>query len=445
MFAVIDVETTGNQYGNDKITEIAIIVTDGEKIISEFQTLINPNRSIDPFVEKLTGITNAMVQNEKPFEAYAEKIFSMIQGHHFVAHNVSFDFPLVDRQLAAAGFHLNVSQIDTIAYARRIVPGLLSYSLGNLCDAIGISHTDRHRAYGDTLATAELLHFLIARDEEKRALKSLLSHGLDENCIPQNLTAQTFLSLSPSPGLFTFRRANGDLIFIEATKNVRKKAIEKIQQLHAEITDKELFHDIVHVEEELTGTELMAKLFKQERVLKEKPLVGKLLKNPLPPYFVVLAENTAGVFQLKVVNRKDADGFQGIPFTSKSYANKTIDKLMKLNGLHAAYAQVMMEQDERLLKARRIEYNLRLENVLLSSTYRYPNMIVIDKGIDKETYAVLWIENGQYKGRAYISADTQIDKNNISEIIEHREETAEAQKLIRNYLKKAKVVKLIRY
>ena len=82
---------------------------------------------------------------------------------------------------------------------------------------------------------------------------------------------------------------------------------------------------------------------------------------------------------------------------------------------------------------------------MLSSTYRYPNMIVIDKGIDKETYAVLWIENGQYKGRAYISADTQIDKNNISEIIEHREETAEAQKLIRNYLKKAKVVKLIRY
>ena len=75
MFAVIDVETTGNQYGNDKITEIAIIVTDGEKIISEFQTLINPNRSIDPFVEKLTGITNAMVQNEKPFETYAEKYF----------------------------------------------------------------------------------------------------------------------------------------------------------------------------------------------------------------------------------------------------------------------------------------------------------------------------------------------------------------------------------
>ena len=88
------------------------------------------------------------------------------------------------------------------------------------------------------------------------------------------------------------------------------------------------------------------------------------------------------------------------------------------------------------MKARKIEYNLRLENVLLSSTYRYPNMIVVDKGLDKETYAVLWIENGQYKGRAYVSADTQIDKNNINDIIEHREETGEVQKLIRNYLKK---------
>ena len=61
-FAILDVETTGGKFNEEKITEIAIIVYDGDKIIDKFETLINPGKDIQPFVQKLTGINMNLVK-----------------------------------------------------------------------------------------------------------------------------------------------------------------------------------------------------------------------------------------------------------------------------------------------------------------------------------------------------------------------------------------------
>ena len=63
MYAVVDIETTGNFTGRHKITEIAIYIFDGKKIVDEYQTLINPETSIPPYISSMTGITNKMVEN----------------------------------------------------------------------------------------------------------------------------------------------------------------------------------------------------------------------------------------------------------------------------------------------------------------------------------------------------------------------------------------------
>ena len=54
-YAIVDIETTGGMYLRDKITEIAIIVTDGKEILSEFQSLIDPERSIPHHITGITG------------------------------------------------------------------------------------------------------------------------------------------------------------------------------------------------------------------------------------------------------------------------------------------------------------------------------------------------------------------------------------------------------
>lgn len=444
MFAIVDVETTGSHHSEDKITEIAIIITDGEKVLAEFQSLVNPLRHIDPFVQKLTGITDKMVKNAPTFPEIAEQIYSMLHGNYFVAHNVAFDYSLVDKELAAAGISLASSRIDTVSYSRRIFPGLESYSLGKICNFAGIPHPDKHRAYGDTFATMQLFHLLLAKDENKRALNIMLNHGLDESLLPPALNAAHFFNLPEQAGVLTFKNHEGKVLAAEAAKNIRKKAIEKIQQLAHEMDDIDVFHSINDIAIELTGNELMARI-KRSELLEGDEVVSQIAKQRKAPFAVVLEENSLGILQMKTVSAKEADPQMYIPFTSKTYANKTIEKLMNENGFYNTYNQILAEENERLRMARIIEYNTKIKHALLSNTYRHPNMIIVDKGCDKHHHSVIWVESGRYRGRAFVPTDCTINKNNIEEWIEVREETTEIQKSIRAYLKRTKVIKLIRY
>ena len=103
MYAVIDVETTGGSPAVDRLTEIAILVFDGNKVVDQYQTLVNPNRPIDPWVVKLTGITQAMVQNAPTFEQIHHKILELTQGNIFTAHNVKFDFGMIRNEFKRMG------------------------------------------------------------------------------------------------------------------------------------------------------------------------------------------------------------------------------------------------------------------------------------------------------------------------------------------------------
>lgn len=444
MFAIVDVETTGSHHSEDKITEIAIIITDGEKVLAEFQSLVNPLRPIDPFVQKLTGITNRMVKDAPTFPEIAEQVYTMLHGNYFVAHNVAFDYSLVDKELAAAGIALASSRIDTVSYSRRIFPGLESYSLGKICDYTAIPHLDKHRAYGDTFATMQLFHLLLTKDENKRALNIMLNHGLDESLLPPALQAARFFELPEQAGVLTFKNKEGKVLAAEAAKNIRRKAIEKIQQLAHELADKELFHSIIDIDVELTGNELMARI-KRSELLAGNGVVSRIAKQRKAAYAIILEENGLGVIQMKTVSFKEAFRETYIPFTSKTYANKTIEKLMNENGFYGLYNQILAEENERLKSARIIEYNTKVKHALLSNTYPYPNMIIVDKGCDKYHHSVIWVEDGRYRGRAFVPKDCAIHKNNIEEWIEVREETTEIQKSIRAYLKRTKVIKLIRY
>jgi len=445
MYAIVDVETTGNHRGGDRIIEIAIIITDGEKIIREYQTLVNPQKSINPYVEKLTGIYESMVKNAPTFSEVADEVFNFLEGQVFVAHNVSFDYTLVEGELNRAGYAFNASQIDTIAYARRVFQGLQSYSLGNVCDSLGIAHLDRHRAYGDTLATTQLFHLLLKKDSDGSSLKAMLQQGLDENCLPPLLAKEKILSLPATTGLLSFRTQEGLLFAIEATKNMRKKAIDKLQMWFCDIADKSLFESIADVEVIATGNELIAKIMKEEVVANERPLVGKIIVSRPPAYAIMIENNSIGIAQLKITYQKEIEDQAHILFTSRTYAKKAAEKLMDEGHFYGIYQQIITQPNEVAKETQIQNYNTQLTKALLSSTYRSPNQIIIDKAADNQHLSIVWIEKGKYKGWATIEKDQAVTQDLLTELIPPKTETSEIQKAIRNHLKKTKVQQLIRY
>jgi DNA polymerase-3 subunit epsilon len=93
LFAVVDIETTGGYAAQGRITEIGIVIHDGERVIDTFNSLVNPFQPIPFFIQKLTGITDDMVRHAPGFGEIAMKVYDLLHDKIFVAHNVLI-FPL---------------------------------------------------------------------------------------------------------------------------------------------------------------------------------------------------------------------------------------------------------------------------------------------------------------------------------------------------------------
>jgi DNA polymerase III epsilon subunit family exonuclease len=160
-YSLIDIETTGSFKHGQKIIEIAIINIDGDRIVDEFSTLINPEMRISLFITNLTGITNEEVSRAPRFFEVAKKIIEMTEGKIFVAHNVGFDYGFIKDEFASLGYKYKRETLCTVRLSRKLIPGKVSYSLGNLCSSLGIEIENRHRAEGDVDATVKLFDRLL--------------------------------------------------------------------------------------------------------------------------------------------------------------------------------------------------------------------------------------------------------------------------------------------
>ncbi len=158
-FAVVDVETTGGTPDRGhRITEVAVVEIRDGVIVQDFQTLVNPGRSIPPRIAQLTGITEEMVAGAPFFEDVAEDLSGWLDGRVFVAHNASFDWRFVSYQLAdALGRVPEGPRLCTVQMARRLLPDLPRRNLDSLAGHFGLAIHSRHRAHGDALATARIL------------------------------------------------------------------------------------------------------------------------------------------------------------------------------------------------------------------------------------------------------------------------------------------------
>jgi DNA polymerase III epsilon subunit family exonuclease len=180
-FAVVDVETTGNSAGRgDKIVEIAVVAVTGSSIEPIFHSLVNPERPVPRFAEALTRITSAMLRGQPTFGEIADDLMAVLAGRVFVAHNVRFDWLFVGREMRSArDLVLHGPRLCTVDLTRRLVPGLRSRSLDSVAQYFGVAISDRHRAAGDAMATAQVLQRLlgVARDRGARTLEDLRHLG----------------------------------------------------------------------------------------------------------------------------------------------------------------------------------------------------------------------------------------------------------------------------
>jgi len=167
LFAIIDIETTGQSALKGKITEIAIFIHDGAEIVDSFSSLVNPECYIPQYITELTGISNEMVRDAPKFYEIARRIVEITQDKVFVAHNVSFDYRFVQEEFKRLGYDYQRKTMCTVRLGRKFIPGHRSYSLGNICSELGIAINGRHRAGGDAFATTKLFEIIMEKKRQK--------------------------------------------------------------------------------------------------------------------------------------------------------------------------------------------------------------------------------------------------------------------------------------
>lgn len=219
MYAILDIETTGGKFNEEGITEIAIYKFDGHEVVDQFITLVNPEKEIQPFVVKLTGINNKMLRNAPKFHEIAKRIIEITQDTTIVAHNSSFDYRILQTEYNRLGFKFERNTLCTVELSRNLIPEQESYSLGKLCKSLGIPMSDRHRASGDALATIQLFKLLLDKDVDKNIIEKTVKH-FDCNKTSQKLTS-LLEEVPRTMGVYYLHREDGKIIFMGKGNNIK--------------------------------------------------------------------------------------------------------------------------------------------------------------------------------------------------------------------------------
>jgi len=417
MYAIVDIETTGSYAAANGITEISIHVFDGTTVVEKFESLINPGQPIPYYIQAMTGINDKMVAGAPRFEEVAEKIYTLLQDKIFIAHNVNFDYSFIKAHLRESGFELNSKKLCTVRLSRKIFPGFPSYSLGKLCQSLGIPIYDRHRAGGDTAATVKVFQLLLQNDKEQHIQKSLQRNS-KESVLPPNVPKEHFDQLPYTPGVYYFHNEKGKVVYVGKANNIRYRVNSHFSN-NSQSRQKQNFMQHVHaISYQPCGTELMACILESTEIKKRWPVFNSSQKRWEDVYGIYLYEDQNGYLRLAIdKNRKRlnpvytfhylVDGHAIIRKLIKDF--KLCPKLCflqkdpgKCEGINEGYCSGACEQLE--LPA---TYNSRVEKACGSLRYQ-PSFAIVDKGLNGEDQSCILVLEGNFYGMGYIPTDVPI-------------------------------------
>jgi DNA polymerase-3 subunit epsilon len=267
MYAILDIETTGGKYNEEGITEIAIHLFDGQEVVDQFISLINPEREIQPFVVNLTGINNNMLRTAPKFHEVAKRIVEITSNSVLVAHNAQFDYRILRTEFRRLGYNFERKTLCTVDLSKILIPDAESHSLGKLVRSLGIAVSDRHRANGDALATLKLFKLLLAKDTDKRIIREIVrneTHG--------ELSARQLDIVEQMPsetGVYYMHNKDGEIVFLGKSRNIKKRVNQHFTNSNEK--SRSLQKETKKVTFEKTGSELVAILKEREELLRNKP------------------------------------------------------------------------------------------------------------------------------------------------------------------------------
>ncbi len=453
MYAIVDIETTGGNSSNERITEIAVFIHDGKKVIEEFQTLLHPEKNIPPYISQMTGITDKMVEKAPKFYQIAKQLIELTEGKVIVAHNSSFDYNFIKREYKNLGYDFKRKTLCTVKLSRKLIPGKKSYSLGKLCADLGIEINGRHRAGGDALATVKLFELLLHTGAAELQTDENKTDRILNN-LNLNLDSSWLKKLPEKTGVYYFYNEAKQLIYIGKSKNIKQRVFQHLTNVSSKKAI-EMKNNIADIDFEITGSELVALLKESEEIKKNKPLFNRAQRRSLFNYGIFVSYNEQGYITItpeKTLNSSLPLATFSSAIEAKNLLYKLVEKFelcQKLCGLYSTqdacfHYSIKKCKGACIGKEKVEEYNKKALYALKTFEHKLQNFIIIDAGKTKEEKSVILVENGKYKGFGFINLEfSQVNLETIKENIKACQDNRDVQQIIKSYLRQNKIEKVI--
>jgi DNA polymerase-3 subunit epsilon len=414
-YAIVDIETTGGNARGSRMTEIAICIHNGEEVLERYETLINPEKEIPLPIFALTGINNELVKHAPVFADIAEQVFEMLDGRVFIAHNVNFDYSFVRHQLDECGFKWSPKKLCTVRLARKIKPGLRSYSLGNLCGSLNIPIKNRHRAGGDCDATAILFTMLLESDKEG-VIPEMLKKASKDQRLPPNLPKEQFDHLPEKCGVYYFHDLNGKVIYVGKAVNIKKRIGQHFTGHNINPQRQHFLREIHSISFEVCATELMALILECTEIKRLWPTYNRALKRFEPKFGLVVYEDMMGYKRLAV-------GRLAKHTTCVQACNREYEAVTLLRGLAQEFAidlrycnfgKLYRPESEEPNILDLEEHNAKVKAALESLEVSRKTYALMDKGRESGEKSCIWVQKGHLYAMGYLASDNPV--NNGDEI-----------------------------
>lgn len=457
MFAILDIETTGGSPKTEKITEIAIFFHDGEKVVDEWSTLLNPEKSIPYFITGLTGITNEMVADAPRFFEVAKELVERTEDYTIVGHNVNFDYSFIKSEFKRLGFEYDRKTLCTVKLSRKILPGHKSYSLGKICKELGIEIRNRHRAAGDALATVKLFELLRDNQQGENGPELISESSGRYKNLNENLVVEDIQNLPEDCGTYYFFDDKQQLLYIGKSKNIRHRVLSHLGNATSKraIEMKQRIHSISY---ELTGSELIALLKESREIKEQKPMYNRAQKRSSFYWGLYTGKDEYGYISFKLLKISDTPDDPVTCFNSKKEARESLTKMVeknwlcqKLSGLYqtegACFHHSIRQCNGACLQGEAVSvYNKRAVTLLDNLKLDRGNVLIIDNGRENDERSLVRIEKGMYMGYGYINVnDSYLGIEQMLDNIQPALDNRDIRQILKNWLKNNKVEKMIYY
>jgi DNA polymerase-3 subunit epsilon len=274
--AFVDLETTGGAATEDRITEVGIIEVDNEGV-REWSSLVNPETPIPEFIQSLTGISDAMVQDAPTFAELADEIAARLADRVFIAHNARFDYAFLKNEFRRTGHAFQPPVLCTVRLSRKLFPGFARHNLDSLAERHRLQVTARHRALGD----AQLLWQFWQRIHEEHSAETIdevMAKLISRPTVPPRLDALQVDAIPDTHGVYLFYGENDLPLYIGKANHLRRRVLSHFSGDHMSSKAQRLTQQITRIDWVTTAGELGALLQEAALIKQLHPIHNQQLR-----------------------------------------------------------------------------------------------------------------------------------------------------------------------